>query len=236
MNPVSAGLFSFTPEVADDDGYLRWHLLDHMPEQYQLPGIRLGQRWVADEECRAHRLAGVGPWSDLAGVVNYLVGDPVETTLRDFVDLGRRLGEVGRMPVTRPSIGVAALALREWRAAPAAAVSSVVVPFRPHRGVLLLVEPPGEPCAVSWAEDDLGPLLDVPGVAGLWSYDPPTAWEPPARLRSGPFSISVVYLDDDPLTFATAAAPLLSARWRRHRIEPLFAGPLRSVVRYDAWP
>ena len=45
MNRVKAAFFSFTPPAPpDDDGsYLRWHLLDHMPEQYRLPGIQLGR-------------------------------------------------------------------------------------------------------------------------------------------------------------------------------------------------
>lgn len=55
MNRVKAGFFSFTAAAPpDDDGsYLRWHLLDHMPEQYQLPGIVLGLRWIADGDYSA---------------------------------------------------------------------------------------------------------------------------------------------------------------------------------------
>src|SRR6202008_5018165 len=60
---VRAGIFSLTPATPpDDDGsYLRWHLLDHMPEQYQLPGIVHGLRWSAAGEYLDHRIAAHGP-------------------------------------------------------------------------------------------------------------------------------------------------------------------------------
>ncbi len=55
MNRVRAAFFSFTPPAPPGDdmgGYLRWHLLDHMPEQYQLPGILHATRWMAGDDCR----------------------------------------------------------------------------------------------------------------------------------------------------------------------------------------
>src|SRR5947209_20560063 len=102
---VKAGIFSLTaPAPADDDGgYLRWHLLDHMPEQFQLPGIVHGLRWIADGEYPAHRLAAVGPLGDIGNAVQYLVTDPVEQTFDDFVTLGRALPDNGRFPLVRPS-------------------------------------------------------------------------------------------------------------------------------------
>ena len=43
VNRVEAAFFSFTPPApaGDDGSYLRWHLLDHMPEQFQLAGMVL---------------------------------------------------------------------------------------------------------------------------------------------------------------------------------------------------
>jgi hypothetical protein len=76
---VKAGIFSLTaaaPPDTDDD-YLRWHLLDHMPEQYQLPGIVHGLRWIADGDYAGHRLAAHGPLGEIANTVHYLVADPV---------------------------------------------------------------------------------------------------------------------------------------------------------------
>ena len=139
MIRVRAGIFSLTPPAPiDDDGsYLRWHLLDHMPEQYQLPGIVHGLRWIADGACLEHRLAAEGPLGQVGNAVHYLISDPVEETFADFVALGRALRENGRFPLMRPSLQVAGLRLLQWHAAPRALVSAEVVPFRPHRGVLV---------------------------------------------------------------------------------------------------
>ena len=142
MSRVKAGFFSLTASApaGDDGSYLRWHLLDHMPEQYQLPGIVHGLRWIADGDYVDRRLAARGPLEQLGNAVHYLVGDPVEQTFDDFVALGRVLREKGRFPVTRPSLQVSGLRLLDWQSSPHALISAEVVPFRPHRGVLLIVE------------------------------------------------------------------------------------------------
>ena len=154
MNRVKAGIFSLTASApADDDGsYLRWHLLDHMPEQYQLPGIVHGLRWIADGDYADHRLAAHGPLEQLGNAVHYIVGEPVEETFDDFVALGRALRESGRFPVTRPSLQVAGLRLLEWQSSPHALISAEVVPFRPHRGVLLIVEEPTDGRPNQWLQ------------------------------------------------------------------------------------
>jgi hypothetical protein len=57
MNKVKVGFFSFT-EITDPSehrSYNEWHQLDHMPEQYPLPGMAFGQRWVSTPACRAAR-------------------------------------------------------------------------------------------------------------------------------------------------------------------------------------
>ncbi len=77
MIRVKAGFFSLTaPAPPDDDGsYLRWHLLDHMPVQYQLPDIVHGLRWIADGDYLDHRLAAHGPLGQVGNVVHYLVSN-----------------------------------------------------------------------------------------------------------------------------------------------------------------
>ena len=50
-----------TPGLRASSGtYLRWHLLDHMPEQFQLPGIQHTLRYTADAELVAARIAEQG--------------------------------------------------------------------------------------------------------------------------------------------------------------------------------
>jgi len=239
---VRAGFFSFTPPAAaDDDGsYLRWHLLDHMPEQYQLPGMVLGQRWIADGDYADHRIAAEGPLADIGNAVAYLAGDPVQQTIDDFMALGRRLAEVGRFPFRRPSLGLRMLALEQWHAAPHALVSAEVVPFRPHRGVVLLVEQPTDSPRDEWLQwlhtDHYRRVLDVPGTAGAWMFGSTTTWQLPPPAQGEDVYVTVVYLDGDPLATAKALAPLVEQRWATGAVKPLFAGPLRTMMTWDAWP
>ena len=239
---VKAGVFSLTPpHDGPDDDYLRWHLLDHMPEQYQLPGIVYGLRWIADGEYLEHRLVADGPLGQVGNAVHYLVGDPVEETFDDFVALGRALRENGRFPVTRPSLQVAGLRLLQWQSSPRALISAEVVPFRPHRGVLLIVEEAtdGRPSQwLQWLHAEHYPaLLATPGTAGAWTFGSTSEWNRPSRgWRTDPQYITVVYLDDDPLATTAVLAGLVEARWRSGAVQPVFAGPLRSMIRWYAWP
>ena len=241
MQPVRVGIFSLTPPApADDDGsYLRWHLLDHMPEQYQLPGIALAHRWIADDELLDARLAADGPMGGLANLVQYYVTDPVEPTLTEFMQLGGRLRELGRFPELRPSLGVRMLALQGWHSAPSALVSPQVIALRPHRGVLVLIEEPvaGIDTWLEWVQrEHLPDLLDVDGVAGAGMYRTSDDWQLPDRVERDDVVVTVLYLDGDPAATTSAARDLVEQRWRTGAVHPRFAGPLRSMVRWEAWP
>nr|WP_293321107.1 hypothetical protein [Mycobacterium sp.] len=243
MIRARAGIFSLTPPAPPDadETYLRWHLLDHMPEQYQLPGIVHGLRWIADGDYLDHRLAAQGPLGQVGNAVHYLVGDPVEQTFDDFVALGRALRENGRFPVTRPSLQVAGLRLLQWRSSPHALISAEVVPFRPHRGILLLVEEPvdGRPDEwLQWLHAEHYPaLLAVPGTAGAWTFGSSTAWSHlPRGWRTDHQYITVVYLDADPVATTEALSHIVEERWRSTAVRPVFAGPLRTMVTWEAWP
>jgi hypothetical protein len=241
MTRVEAGIFSFTaPAPADDDGsYLRWHLLDHMPEQYQLPGIVLAQRWIADGDYPDHRIAAAGPLGDIGNVVSYLVADPVEQTFAEFMDLGRRLADKGRVPERRPSLALRMLALLHQQAAPRVLVSDEVVPFRPHRGVMVVVEEPTGARPDRWLQwlrtDHYPSVLEVPGTAGAWMFGSTRAWTLPAAARGDAVYATVLYLDDDPLAITKALTPLIERRWASGDVRPLFAGPLRTMVEWEAW-
>lgn len=241
MNRVKAAFFSLTPPAPDgDDGsYLRWHLLDHMPEQYQLPGLIHAFRYIADGEYPRHRLAGAGPLENIGGVVNYLVGDPVQQTHEDFMLLGPRLAELGRFPERRPLLQLGFPALLRWYAAPQVLISPEVVPFRPHRGVLLVVEQPAGDDVADWLHwlhtDHYPELVNRPGVAGAWFYGTTDTWKLHPGVHGDPQYVTVVYLDKDPLTVASELAPLIEQRWQTGTVSPLFAGPLRSMIAWDAW-
>lgn len=242
MIRVKAAFFSLTPPAPpDDDGsYLRWHLLDHMPEQYQLPGIQFALRYIADGEYVESRIAGTGPLADVGNVVNYLVGDPVQQTHEDFMALGPRLAELGRFPERRQVLQLRMPALLRWYAAPQALVSAEVVPFRPHRGAVVLIEEPAGDGVAPWLQwlhtEHYPAVLAAPGVAGAWMYRDTTTWDLHPAAKGDPQFTTVVYLDDDPLAATRVLRPLVEERWRSGAVRPLFAGPLRTMIQWEAWP
>jgi hypothetical protein len=241
---VKAAFFSLTTPLQGevDDQYLRWHLLDHMPEQYQLPGIIHAQRWLADGNYAENAILTGPELGPVGSVMNYLVGDPVQQTHDDFSELGRRLAEIGRFPYHRPSIQVRMPALLRWYAAPAALISSEVVPFRPHRGVLLIVEEPSDGSAHvdQWLRDlhseHYPALLDGAGVAGAWMYGSTGQWRLHPLYQGTPQYTTVVYFDTDPLEATSRLRPIIEQRWESAAVRPLFAGPLRTMTSWDAWP
>lgn len=239
MNRVQLGFFSLTrhSELGDDRPYLEWHQLDHMPEQYRLPGLVNGQRWASTPACRAARAAQEGDWAAVEHVVCYLMGDPVEETLDDFFSLGRQLAEMGRFPHRMPNHYKAGLALLEAHAAPGALVGPEVVPFRPNRGVQLVVE---EPTGASGWDDYLRrthaevlpELLSTEGVAGAWVFARTPALSHPA-FSDGDHRITLCYLDDEPAEVAQRMAPLLRRAWAGAPTRPLLAAPFESMMRWE---
>ncbi len=256
MNRVKVGFFSFTQSspTGDDRPYLSWHQLDHMPEQYRLPGLVLGQRWRSSAACRRARGAEADGWSAVEHVVCYLMGDPVDQTVDDFLALGRELAAAGRYSQVMPSRYRGALRLLGTCAAPRALVSPEVVPFRPYRGVYMVVEEPDAADADADADDDADDdadadagwdehlrhmgaeipsgLVEVEGVAGVWTY----ATAPDLRRRmftKGRIGLTVCYLDDDPVAVADRLAPTVNRLWSAAPTRMLLAAPFESIIKWD---
>ncbi len=239
MNRVKVGFFSIShhSETGDDRSYLRWHQLDHMPEQYLLPGLVLGQRWASTPACRAVRVAEVGEWSKVEHVVCYLMGNPVDETIDEFLNLGRHLAELGRFDVGLPSQYRGALRLLEARAAPRALIADEVVPFRPHRGIYLIVEeiadPSGQDAFLQRLHTEILPeLVAVPGVAGAWTFST-TPVIRRAMFTDGSFRMTLCYLDDDPAAVGERLAPLVEGIWAAAPSVPRLAAPFESLVSWD---
>ena len=240
MNRVKVGFFSLSRRSpsGDDRPYLAWHQLDHMPEQYQLPGLVLGQRWAATAACRASRAAGAGEWAEVEHVVCYLMGRPVDETVDEFLALGRQLAEQGRFSSALPSTYRGALRLLGTRAAERVLVSPEVVPFRPHRGIYLIVDSPVDGAAQDARlqrlhTDMLPSLVSVPGVAGAWSFaTTPTIRRP--LFTPGDLRITVCYLDDDPAAVGDGLAPVVGRHWEGDAAAHLLlAAPFESLVTVD---
>jgi hypothetical protein len=202
---VRLGFFSFT-EVTDRTehrAYNEWHMLDHMPEQYPLAGVVHGQRWVAAPELAAAWAVSEPPFDAVHYVTLYLMGDPVDTTLREFYELGVSLAARGRFHRHRRSHLAGPFRFVEAVAAPRVLVSAAAVPYRPCRGVYVVVEETrdrgGVDDYVQWLHREHHPaLVGVPGVAGVWSFASSRAYRD-HPWDTGDRRVTVCWLDDDPL-------------------------------------
>ena len=208
------------PDGSDAD-YLRWHTLDHRPEQHRLSAVRASLRLVSTPTCRAARAAAETRYARHRPRDDVLLqrsgGDG---TVSGAVQGARRCG-----PQTAVAAAGRARCVRRDRrtAAKRIKAGADVLPWWPVRGVYLLLEQ---------GSGALDGLVDVDGVAGAWTA---TSLPVEARLASAPAGQNLTYcfLDDDPIAVAERLRSVLPARWDVHGIEPLFAAPFHAVVPYE---
>jgi hypothetical protein len=226
MNKIRVGFFSFT-EITDPNehhSYNEWHMLDHMPEQYPLDGIAFGQRWVSTPACRAARLVSEGPLDSIHYMTLYLMTDPVERTLREFMQLGRHLHKAKRFHLHRHAQLSGPFPFGAAAVAPRVLVSAEAVPYRPNLGVYVEVEEldgaatTGDTAAHLDDTAQLEARCAVPGVAGAWSF------ADDARR------MTVSWLDAPPLDMCSALEPLVDQRRAASSTRTVFAGPLETIT------
>lgn len=146
------------PEGRDAE-YIDWHIHDHLPEQYGIEQVVHGERWRStDGDTHA---------------VQYLFTDPFAPALDRFFSLGAELRAAGRMPISLPSIELAAYEF--------VSATDAVAPWRPCRGVYLAVTPTP---------------ISIDGAQGVWTFAGGRFHD---RFvdTTGRF-LTVAYLQDDP--------------------------------------
>jgi hypothetical protein len=227
---VTAAVVSMSQRHADglDAEYLAWHVLDHLPEQYRLAGMRLGQRWVSTPACRAARAASVAPFDTVDHIVQYLFAAPVEPALEQFFSLGAALRAAGRMPIALPRVQVGGWNLERTVAAPRVLVGAGVVPWRPASGAYVLVEQVGAGRDAGLS-DRVDALVATPGVAGVWWYSGAAPRHDRLDSTAGS-ALTVCYLDESPIEVAERLPSVLAESWTGGRVTPMLAGPFESVV------
>ncbi|PRC46671.1 hypothetical protein C6A85_88915, partial [Mycobacterium sp. ITM-2017-0098] len=89
------------PEGLDAE-YLRWHTLDHRPEQHRLSAVRASLRLVSTPACRAARLPGDQRFDPVDHVMTYFFTDP--GGMESFMALSTALGDAGRKLALLPPV------------------------------------------------------------------------------------------------------------------------------------
>lgn len=232
--PVKFGVLSLSAssETGDDSEYLEWHQLDHMPQQWEIPGMVFAQRWVSTPECRAARAVETDRFAPVNHVMHYLWGEPLEPSIDDFFTLGAHLYKIGRFPHRLPAVMLGGFDLVAMHADSTPPVTPAVLPFRPNLGMYLVIEAPDAGTGpTAWAPDDVDALLAVDGVAGFWHFNPGSLRTD--RFDPSGFSATVCYLDDHPVATAGRLDSVLSERWKREAITPAFAAPFSALRPWD---
>jgi len=204
-----------------DAEYIEWHSLDHRPEQYRLSGLRNSLRLVSTPAARAVRAASVGEYDAIDHLMTYQFNDG--SAIPGFNDLGGALHVGGRMPLRLPSLGYLTAERAAMIAAPRAVAGADVIPWRPSRGVYILIEEGQSPA------DD---LIDATGVAGIWTYHGVTSPEPYTGGAIGK-QITYCYLDEDPVAVAAELGARVRQRWENGTVTGLLAAPFYSIVPFE---
>ena len=207
-----------------DAGYLAWHSLDHRPEQYRLAGLRHSLRLVSTPECRAARAFSAAPYDAVDHVMTYFFTE--DGAFDQFGALSSALGGE-RRPFRLPPIDAAYFSVAGKVAAAAAIAGADVIPWRPARGVYLILERIIEQSSTTPAE-----FVNVEGVAGIWWHE---GGAPPLSgfADNSGLQLSYCFLDDDPLLVAQRLQEPLQQRWSNGLVEPLLAAPFQVLVPFE---
>ncbi|MGE2723678.1 hypothetical protein [Mycolicibacterium pulveris] len=208
------------PDGSDAE-YLRWHTLDHRPEQHRLSAVRASLRLVSTPACRATRASTHQRFDAIDHVMTYFFTD--RAGLKRFNELSTALGDADRKLALLPPVQRGVYTVCAKVAAPRVKVGADVLPWWPVRGVYLLLE-----------TDAPAPtqLTDIDGVAGVWSATSHSVSTDLANAPAGQ-TVSYCFLDQDPVGVAERLRPALEKRWRESDIEPLLAAPFHPVVPYE---
>ena len=208
------------PDGADAE-YLRWHTMDHRPEQHRLAAVRASLRIVSTPQCRAARASSAERFDEIDHVMTYFFTD--KSGLRGFNELSTALGDAGRKLPLLPPVQRGVYQVRDKLAAPRIKAGADVLPWWPSRGVYLLLE--------NGTADPAG-LREVDGVAGVWSAASQTVDTSLASAQAGQ-TITYCFLDEDPVGTAERLRPVLTQRWARQDVEPLLAAPFHTVTPHE---
>jgi hypothetical protein len=236
-----------------------WHQLDHRPENLLIPGIAWGDRWVRSPDCRALSRGSVTAFAAAHYAIMYWFREPMRETLNDFFELSERSFQWGRSPqvgwTKRPMRGF--FVPIKGYVAPRVRIPSDALPFRPVKAVHVTLSSIKRSAAdashlLEWYDQTYLPaLLDLPGVAGAWTFtddadfamplneDGPTWSFADKTSRAGleaPNVMRILYLDEEPqavLQEIGRRAPACPLKQIDDVENVLFSSPFRAVVPWE---
>ena len=240
MNKIKLGFFSLSHHSPDGDdrAYLEWHQLDHMPEQYQLPGLVFGPALGFDPGLRSGtggrggRLGPDGPRRLLPD------GQSARRDHRRVLHAGAGPGRDGPLLPVAPKQYLAGLRLLACPRRTARAHLRRSRPLPPQPGDLPhRRRATGDPGCRTSTSNACTPtccptLVSVPGVAGALAFGTTPAIRRP-HLQPGVYRITSCYLDDDPATVGERLAPVLKEIWKDAPVRPVLAAPFESMMIWD---
>src|ERR1700712_5344734 len=112
-----------------DAEYLRWHTLDHRPEQHRLSAVGASLRLVSTPACRSARAPGDERFDAIDHVMTYFFTD--RTGLKGFKELATALGDADRKLALLPPVQRGVYTVQNKAAAPRVKVGSDVLPWWP---------------------------------------------------------------------------------------------------------
>lgn len=207
-----------------------------MPEQYRIPGVVLGERWVSTPSCTKARVFDDAGFAATDYLTLYLMSEPIDETIESFFELGKSLARARRFYEHRRSLLSGPFRVRARRAAPRTLVSEQAVPFRPNLGVFAIVERARDPgvshdsqAEVTAASEQtrIERLLEQPGVAGVWSFC--SIETAPRGQGAGELDVTICYLDEPPLEIAHHIGDVVRDLWEASP-DPAFAGPFEAII------
>ncbi len=252
MNKIKSGFFAVA-EVDDPEGHAEYnwfHSSDHIPENLALDGVILAARWAAPQRYMDARLAVHPSFATSQYLIHYLMTEPLEEAFQQFAELSGRTRSLGRYFEPRTIHASGHYNLLKAYVAPRLPISPEAVPFRPHRGVFVvmkdLLDLSKRQELAQWHDQVHVPdVLTVKGVTGCYWFE---SWTRERAPSSGPGHpeqrwVFLYYLDEDPLEMM-ADLPKKQAEWRAagraydasQSMEVVLAGPYQTIddpERYD---
>jgi len=209
--------------------------LDLQPEIMNSPGVALAERWVRPADC-----AAVGTGSDAALAATHyaelvLFRAPADASIRAYQETCERAVQLGQDRVCMNfQLQEFFVPLKAY-ATPRILVAPEVVPFRPARGLYVIVSrflthDAAAEAAFRWYDETRIPdLLGCRGAAGAWLLATEALFHWQRDLTQPALRLVLVWLDGDPLEFAADVRQrTLPGNSAVEKI--LFAGPLRTIV------